>query len=66
MKTTQLCMACDTNRRNGYLCRDCWFNLPQAARVALRRSDDLAIQRLQELLDQLTDGVPLHEIEVTP
>lgn len=66
MKSTRLCMACDTGRRQGYLCRDCWFSLPQDSRVALRHSDDLAIRRLQELLEQLTSGVPLHEIEVTP
>lgn len=65
MKSTQLCMACDTNRRQGYLCKDCWFNLSMDSRVALRKSDDLTIRRLQELLEQLTSGVQLHEIEVT-
>jgi len=33
---------------------------------ALKKTDDLAIERLRELYDQIHDDRPLNEIEVTP
>lgn len=49
-----------------YLCLGCWSDLPMAARRALNRRDSSAMDRLQELYRQLTAGVPLAQIEVTP
>ncbi|SEG44599.1 hypothetical protein SAMN04489712_105260 [Thermomonospora echinospora] len=49
-----------------YLCRGCWATLPRHARTALSRRDDKAMRRLSELLDQVRDGVPLHQVRVQP
>ncbi|WP_405924893.1 hypothetical protein [Streptomyces sp. NBC_00035] len=49
-----------------YLCFGCWNTLPTAARRLLNRRDSRAMARLRELYDQITTGVPLHEIEVSP
>lgn len=62
-----ICVACDQPRRAGhYMCGSCWRALPAAARAALNKKDNLALERLRELLDQLRDGRTLAEIQVTP
>ena len=48
-----------------YLCRACWFALPDAARRLLNRRDSRAYARLRQLYDQLGQGVPLAEIRIT-
>jgi len=48
-----------------YLCPGCWYTLQPRARAALNRRDDLAVVRLRELYEQIQQGVPLREIEVT-
>ena len=48
-----------------YLCRGCWYTLPPAARTALTKRDGLAMRRLSDLLDQVRDGAPLHQVEVS-
>jgi hypothetical protein len=62
------CPACHTRPRRPrqYLCGTCWAALPPAARRALTSRGPAAITRLQQLHDQLADGVPLTEIQVTP
>lgn len=52
-------------RRRQYLCTSCWDQLRVWVKNALNKKDDLAMQRLQELYDQVRDGRPLNEIEVT-
>lgn len=62
-----VCPSCRLPRQAGhYLCRACWSALPSRARASLNRRDRLALTRLRELIDQIRDGVPLTEIEVTP
>lgn len=62
------CPACLTRDkgRGKYLCYDCWHELPLRTRRALNRQDQRAMARLRELHDQLTKGMPLARIEVTP
>ena len=61
----QECPAChEAKRANVYICGGCWATLQPAARRALNRRDDRALQRLRELLDQLAAGVPLYRIEI--
>jgi hypothetical protein len=49
-----------------YLCLGCWSDLPMAARRALNGRDSKAMDRLQELYRQLSAGVPLAEVQVSP
>lgn len=49
-----------------YLCGTCWTQLSREAQGALRRRDAMAGARLIELTHQISDGVPLGLIEVTP
>jgi hypothetical protein len=64
---TTPCRSCQQPRRAGqYLCRDCWYQLPAHTRSALNRRGGGAIGRLSELYAQITEGVPLAEIEVAP
>lgn len=62
------CVACQEMRRRPgqYLCSRDWFQLPAAARRALWKKDEKASFRLQELMRQINDGVPLSEIRITP
>ncbi|MGA5506850.1 hypothetical protein [Streptomyces umbrinus] len=61
------CLKCREPRRPGqYLCRADWYRLPSHTRQLLNRRDSKALARLRELHDQLTSGIPLAEIEVTP
>ena len=61
------CLKCRKPRRAGqYLCRACWFRIPGHTRSALNQRDSQAFARLRELHAQLTAGVPLQEITVTP
>ncbi|WP_329311673.1 hypothetical protein [Streptomyces sp. NBC_01262] len=61
------CPACSgTRRASQYLCRADWFSLPVAAQRALKRRDRQARARLQELYEQITAGVPLDQIHITP
>lgn len=61
------CPCCGAARRRGqYLCTSCWSQLRVWVKDALRKKDDLAVDRLAELYDQVHDHRPLNEIEVTP
>ncbi|NUS29793.1 MAG: hypothetical protein HOV92_37020 [Streptomyces sp.] len=61
------CPRCSLPRQAGhYLCGTCWNALPARTRTSLYRRDRLALTRLKELLEQITEGVPLQEIEVAP
>ncbi len=48
-----------------YLCWGCWFTLRRAARIALDKRDDLAKDRLSDLLNALAQGTALHQIEIS-
>lgn len=65
--TAARCPGCPTGRKHPgrYLCRACWFVLPDAARRLLNRRDSRAFARLRQLHDQLDRGVPLAEIRIT-
>ena len=67
MPTTLPCRGCPNGVRapGKYLCRACWFALPDAARRLLNRRDDRAYARLRQLHTQLDQGVPLAEIRIT-
>ncbi|WP_329519118.1 hypothetical protein [Spirillospora sp. NBC_01491] len=59
------CQSCGGRKKEGhYLCRVCWFMLPEPTRTRLARRDALAYRRLAELHDQLRRTVPLTEITV--
>lgn len=65
--STVPCRVCRTPRpRRMYLCRDCWFELPELARRALNRRDSRAFARLRELHKQIDAGVPLTGIRISP
>ena len=65
MKLT--CLNCHASRAAGqYLCRNCWHKIPGTTRQNLNRRDAKAMHRLRELHNQLTAGVPLSDITVTP
>ncbi|GAA2456268.1 hypothetical protein GCM10010191_89550 [Actinomadura vinacea] len=65
--TRTVCRSCQgTKLARHYLCGDCWAQLPEPARTALNRRDNVAFRRLVDLHTQLREGVPLHEIEVAP
>lgn len=65
--TSLPCLKCRRPRRAGqYLCRPCWFRIPGPTRIALNQRDSQALARLRELHGQLTAGVPLEGIEVSP
>jgi hypothetical protein len=63
-----MCPACETavKGKNMYLCYECWSELPLSARNALKRTDMKAMQRLQELYDQIHRDVELAAIRITP
>lgn len=64
--TAHICRGCGGHRNRGqYLCRPCWWTLPDAARTALNKKDQRAVRRLADLHVQLRQGVPLNEIEIT-
>lgn len=61
------CPSCQGSCPSGkYLCSDCWWLLPPAARRALSRKDRRAGVRHQELLGLLAEGAPLDSIEISP
>lgn len=61
------CPNCGAERRRRqYLCTSCWDQLRVWVKNALKKTDDLAAERLRELYDQVHDHRPLNEIEVTP
>lgn len=63
--TIPLCESCGGRRKGGhYLCRVCWYTLPEVTRARLGKRDPLAYRRLADLQDQLRRDVPLHEIIV--
>lgn len=65
--TATPCPSCRHPKGPGkYLCLDCWSALPMPARRALTGRDSRAFARLRELHRQITSGVPLAEIGVTP
>lgn len=60
------CPSCGGDRETGkYLCRGCWWLLPEPTRDALCIRDGRAIRRLQKLYGDLRNGTPLHTIEIT-
>lgn len=65
--TAARCPGCPNGRKppGRYLCRACWFALPEAARRLLNRRDSRAFARLRQLHDQLDRRVPLAEIRIT-
>lgn len=60
------CPCGAARRKRQYLCTSCWDQLRVWVKDALDKKDDFAFQRLQELYDQINNGRPLNEIEVTP
>jgi hypothetical protein len=66
--TATRCPSCPSGMKGPgkYLCLGCWSGLTMTARRALNRRDGKAMTRLRELHRQLTNGVPLGEIQVTP
>lgn len=66
--TLHRCPGCGLHgRRQGmYLCLTCWRQLPGQTQLQLNWRDSKAMDRLQELYDQINAGIPLAEIEVTP
>jgi hypothetical protein len=62
------CPSCKTGQKGTgmYLCYDCWGQLRLPVRRALKRTDMQALSRLQDLYDQIHEGVPLTEISVSP
>jgi len=67
MPTTLPCRGCTNGVRapGQYLCRTCWFALPDGARRLLNRRDTRAYARLRQLHAQLDQDVPLAEIRIT-
>lgn len=64
--TDRPCPSCKGQKLGRhYLCEECWWALPRDARGPLLRKDNLAFRRLAELLDQLRQGVPVGQIEIT-
>lgn len=59
------CPCGAARRKRQYLCTSCWDQLRVWVKNALRKTDGLAMQRLQELYGQIADDRPLNEIEVT-
>jgi hypothetical protein len=56
---------CGRTRTAGqYLCRTCWLALPADARRELSRRGPGAVQRLQQLHDQIGAGTPLADIRI--
>lgn len=67
MSAPGTCPHCGAGRKAGqYLCRTGWFGLTPEARARLRKRDLRASTRLLELYRQISDEVPLSEIEVSP
>lgn len=64
--TVLICPACrkKPRRKQQYVCRGCWYTLPSGTRSALNRRDDDAVRRLQQLHQELEDGVPLRNIVI--
>lgn len=61
------CPSCQGLCPSGkYVCRDCWYLLPPAARAALSKRDRSAASRLQQLLRHLENGSALDKIEISP
>lgn len=61
------CPSCQgTCQPRKYLCRDCWWQIPQDARQALSKRDSKAVGRLHELLRQLGDQVGLDKVRISP
>jgi hypothetical protein len=65
MPMARTCPACKATRTAGhYLCRSCWPQLPADARRLLSLHGTVAVERLQQLLDQIHDGTPLPQIRI--
>jgi len=62
-----LCLGCGQRNRQAahYLCRTCWYALPDETRRRLGLHDDQARDRLFQLFAALRRAVPLAEIQVT-
>lgn len=61
------CLCCGGEKDQGkYLCLGCWSRLPRAEQIKLgKRRDGLAGQRLLEMNQQFSRGVPPEEIRVS-
>lgn len=67
MTTNSPCPACGRERKpRTYLCSNCWWLLRPWVRTALNKKDSMAMARLMMLRRQLSQKVPLDEIQVTP
>lgn len=62
-----LCLGCGERMRAGshYLCRVCWFTLPEETRRRLRQRDASARERLFQLFFALWRDAPLAQIKVS-
>lgn len=60
------CRGCGGPSRPRFcVCTDCWWSLPRATTIALACSDaSLRAEREEKLFQQISDGVPLAQIEV--
>lgn len=47
-----------------YVCPSCWHRMTLVTRAYLKKQDDLAIERYQQLVEQFGRGVPPCEIRV--
>lgn len=64
---TAICLGCGERMRDEsrYLCRLCWFMLPDETRRRLRRRDAAARERLFQLFSAMRRRVPLAQIQVS-
>lgn len=63
-----ICPGCGGERRSlkVYLCENCWLLLSPWVRESLKRRDSLATARLMQLRRQLSAGIPVEEVRVSP
>lgn len=63
--TVPPCHCGGNRRRTQEVCTSCWVQLRVWVKDALKKRDALSAQRSRELHQQILDGRPLSEIEVT-
>lgn len=65
--TVTRCPGCGAYRRKGlYVCSSCWDQLPGPVKRALTTRDARAHRRGAEFFEQLRQGRPLAEIQISP